>query len=121
MWLIDRYNNFEELYVGKEDFDEVVKMQILLQRIKGDEKENRTFIDAIEMPGTYVRPLVEPNAKDGLPRQPSPEPEPEEDVVLVPTEPSPEPPEIEDMEDDDEDVVILLNDEDEEEQDNDLY
>ena len=64
-------------------------MKILLRckyfcRESRDEKENRAFIDAIEMPGTYVRPLVEQNAKDGLPREPSPEPE--EDVVLVSTE-----------------------------------
>ena len=35
LWLIDRYNNFEKLILGKENFEDIVKMQILLQRIKG--------------------------------------------------------------------------------------
>lgn len=49
LWLIDRFNNLEELRINKYN-DEVVMMQLLLQRIKGDEKENRTFIDVVERP-----------------------------------------------------------------------
>ena len=127
LWLIDRYNNFEILNLEKYPSEEVVKMQILLQRIKGDEKENRMFIDAIEMPGTEVRPLIEPEEEEDIPIE-EPEPEKDKDVVLVPvpaeeeeTEPSPEPPEIEDMEDNDEDIILLNDEDEEEEQENELY
>lgn len=57
LWLIDRFNNLEELRINKYN-DEVVIMQLLLQRIKGDEKENRSFIDVVErVPPTIVQPV----------------------------------------------------------------
>lgn len=41
-YLIDRYNNFEPLHLQNED---VIKMQLHFQRIKGDERENRYIIE----------------------------------------------------------------------------
>ena len=139
LWLIDRYNNFEEFpgFIG----DEVVKMQILLQRIKGDEKENRTFIDTVELPPPQVQPVVDEDDDDLIL-----EPEEEEQVTLLPVavpvntdiekdpeeqEHTPEPPEIEDMEEDDDNedinegnedhVYLIVDDGEEADEDNELY
>ena len=120
--------------------DEVVKMQILLQRIKGDEKENRTFIDTVELPAPVVQPVVDEDDEDLIL-----EPE-EEQVTLLPVpvpvdtdiekdpeeqEHTPEPPEIEDMEEDDDNedinegnedhVYLIVDDGEEADEDNELY
>ena len=60
LYLIDRYNNFEPLYPKIEGFDDVIKLQLLFTRIKGDEKENRNFIETkIERPERVTLDLVE--------------------------------------------------------------
>ena len=142
LWLIDRYNNFEELLIAKEDHEEVVKMQILLQRIKGDEKENRTFIDTVELPGTVIQPIETDEDDEDLFLEPDEEPQ----VTLLPLpvpvdtdaekdpeeqEHTPEPPEIEDMEEDDDNedinegnedhVYLIVDDGEEADEDNELY
>ena len=78
-------------------------MQILLQRIKWDKKENIIFINAIEMPGTEVRSLIEPEEEDGITIKEH-EPQEENNNEEEETELSPKPPEIEDIEYDSEDV-----------------
>lgn len=67
LWLIDRYNNFTSLDLTKYEFEEIVKMQILFQRIKGTERENRKMIEPIEKPPKpeeppikYVQPIELP-------------------------------------------------------------
>lgn len=50
IWLIDKYNNFEPLNIYKKELDDIIQMQILLRRIRGaEEKENRIFIDVLEL------------------------------------------------------------------------
>ena len=141
LWLIDRYNNFEKFeYLGADD---IVQMQILLQRIKGDEKENRTFIDTVELPSPVVHPVVDEDDDDDLILEPEEE---EEQVTLLPVavpvntdiekdpeeqEHTPEPPEIEDMEEDDDNedinnsnedhVYLIVDDGEEADEDNELY
>ena len=45
LYLIDRYNNLEPLHPQIEGFEDVIKLQLLFTRIKGEEKENRNFIE----------------------------------------------------------------------------
>ena len=60
LYLIDRYNNFEPLYPRIEGYDDVIKLQLLFTRIKGDEKENRNFIETkLEKPERVTLNLVE--------------------------------------------------------------
>ena len=60
LYLIDRYNNFEPLIPRIEGYDDVIKLQLLFTRIKGDEKENRNFIETkIEKPERVTLELVE--------------------------------------------------------------
>ena len=145
LWLIDRYNNFEEFKINKYDLDEVVKMQILLQRIKGEEKENRTFVDVLELPPRPEQPaenelLIEDGDIPELEPEPEPEPEPVPEVlpIIIPVktenlplpeeeEKTPEPPELEDLEEGLEEPeskkIYLINDEEqtENEENNELY
>ena len=60
LYLIDRYNNFEPLYPKIEGYNDVIKLQLLFTRIKGDEKENRNFIETkLEKPERVTLNLVE--------------------------------------------------------------
>lgn len=59
VWLIDRYNNFEPLTIEREELEDIVQMQILLRRLRGEtEKENRLFIDVFR--GTNVPTITDP-------------------------------------------------------------
>ena len=65
LYLIDRYNNFEPLIPRIEGYDDVIKLQLLFTRIKGDEKENRNFIETkIEKPERVTLELVEEEEKE---------------------------------------------------------
>ena len=137
LWLIDRYNNFEEFFMTKYEYEDVVKMQILLQRIKGEEKENRTFVDVLELPPRPEQPAEEELLVEDEP-EPEPEPEPEILPIIIPVktenlplpeeeEKTPEPPELEDLEEGLEEPenkkIYLINDEEqtENEENNELY
>ena len=69
LWLIDRYNNFEPLTLVRKEFDEVVKMQILFQRIKGTEKENRVVIDKVEVAPKPQQRFISPELLNPPPEQ----------------------------------------------------
>lgn len=85
LFLIDRYNNFEPLYLKNE---EVVKMQLHFKRIKGDERENRYIIE----------PKIPPQ-KNILEIQEIPEIDDEESNLMVPdAQPEKEPEEEEEEE-----------------------
>lgn len=59
LFLIDRFNNFEPLNPIREGFDDVIKMQLLFQRIKGNEKENRYIIEPTEEPQRTILEMKE--------------------------------------------------------------
>mgnify|MGYP004591701355 CR=1 FL=1 len=74
LWLIDRYDNFEPLVLRRKEFDAVVKMQSLLQQIKGTEKENRVVVDRVELAPRpeqrFISPeLLKPPQEEQLPQQ----------------------------------------------------
>lgn len=78
LYLIDRYNNFEPLYPKIEGYDDVIKMQLLFTRIKGDEKENRNIIETKKIaPDRYLLDLFD------IPDEEKEE-EPRKEIIIVP-------------------------------------
>ena len=77
LYLIDRYNNFEPLYPKIEGYDDVIKMQLLFTRIKGDEKENRNIIETKKIaPDRYLLDLFDiPDEEKEEPRK---------EIIIVP-------------------------------------
>ena len=137
LYLIDRYNNFEPLYPKIEGYNDVIKLQLLFTRIKGDEKENRNIIETkIERPERVTLDLVEEEEEEEEENEPENNNEPE-----IPNEPeNPNEPEIiqvpaiepelqeneeeneeEDLEPPPEKVMYIANEEGEENSENELY
>lgn len=54
LYWIDRYNNFIPLVPNSKGTDDIIKMQLHFQRIKGPEKENRYIIEPINNEGETV-------------------------------------------------------------------
>lgn len=54
LYWIDRYNNFIPFEITPYLYDDVVKMQLHFQRIKGPEKENRYIIEPIDERGETI-------------------------------------------------------------------
>ena len=141
LYLIDRYNNFEPLYPKIEGFDDVIKLQLLFTRIKGDEKENRNFIETkIERPERVTLDIVEEEEEEDEEEEEENEPEivnepeiineseiiNEPEIVQVPAIESvlPENNEEEneeDLEPPPEKVMYIDNEEGEENSENELY
>lgn len=76
LYLIDRYNNFEPLIPKIEGYDDVIKMQLLFTRIKGDEKENRNIIETKkEEPDKYLLDLFDiPDEEEEIVNEPEKQP-----------------------------------------------
>lgn len=100
LYLIDRYNNFEPLYPKIEGFDDVIKLQLLFTRIKGDEKENRNIIETKkEKPDKYLLELFDiPEEEEEKPQFMSERKEENEpQIILEPQIIEPENPNIDDI------------------------
>ena len=142
LYLIDRYNNFEPLYPKIEGFDDVIKLQLLFTRIKGDEKENRNFIETkIERPERVTLDIVEEEEEEDEEEEEENEPEivnepeiineseiiNEPEIVQVPAiesvlpENNEEENEEEDLEPPPEKVMYIDNEEGEENSENELF
>ncbi len=76
LYLIDRYNNFEPLIPRIEGCNDVIKLQLLFTRIKGDEKENRNIIETKkEEPDKYLLDLFDiPDEEEEIVNEPEKQP-----------------------------------------------
>ena len=100
LYLIDRYNNFEPLYPKIEGFDDVIKLQLLFTRIKGDEKENRNIIETKKIkPDKYLLELFDiPDEEEEKPQLMSERKEENEpQIIIEPQIIEPENPNIDDI------------------------
>lgn len=64
LFLIDKYNNFVPMKPERKEFEDVVKMQLMFKRIKGEEKENRYMVEAKSSPQKVIVSFANEDGED---------------------------------------------------------
>ena len=73
LYWIDRYNNFIPLVPFIEEYDDIIKMQLHFQCIKGSEKENRYIIEPVSQEPTTITGIYDKSEKERVVIQTDPE------------------------------------------------
>ena len=73
LYWIDRYNNFIPLVPIIEEYDDIIKMQLHFQRIKGSEKENCYIIEPVSREPTTITGVYDKSEKERVVIQTDPE------------------------------------------------
>ncbi len=73
LYWIDRYNNFIPLVPLIEEYDDIIKMQLHFQCIKGSEKENYYIIEPVSQEPTTITGVYDKSEKERVVIQTDPE------------------------------------------------